>query len=119
MNNNMINIKNNNINIFPLDSDYLPISEIKKSLNMNKKPNINININNKMNENVNYINNKNENYNTLTDQQFLPEITNSNMNINMDYNNNNLFNQNYEEDDLDIFPNYPRPSLGNQENIDH
>ena len=42
------------------------------------------------------------------------------MNINMDYNNNNnLFNQNYEEDDLDIFPNYPRPSLGNQENIDH
>ena len=66
MNNNMTNIKNNNINIFPLDSDYLPISEIKKSLNMNKKPNININ--NKMNENVNYINNKNENYNTLTDQ---------------------------------------------------
>ena len=105
MNNN--NINNNAINIFPLDSDYLPISEINKKLNM--KPNINININNKMNEyNANIENNNLEN------NQSLNEITNSNMNINTELNiSNNLFNPNNDVDDLDIFPNYPRPSLGN------
>ena len=107
MNNN--NINNNAINIFPLDSDYLPISEINKKLNM--KPNINININNKMNEyNANIENNNLEN------NQSLNEITNSNMNINTELNiSNNLFNPNNDVDDLDIFPNYPRPSLGNDD----
>ena len=108
MNNNN-NINNNAINIFPLDSDYLPISEINKKLNM--KPNINININNKMNEyNANIENNNLEN------NQSLNEITNSNMNINTELNiSNNLFNPNNDVDDLDIFPNYPRPSLGNDD----
>jgi hypothetical protein len=107
MNNNM----NKNINIFPLDSDYLPISEINNK--MEKKPNINININNKMRENVDYMQN-----NALTDNQFLNEATNSNMNINTDLNtSNNLFNYNNEEDNLDIFPNYPRPSLGIDDNV--
>jgi hypothetical protein len=106
-NNIMNNNINKNINIFPIDSDYLPVSEIKKSLEM--KPNINININNKMNDNNNYMEN-----NVPTAQQFLNEITNSDMNINTDYNSNTLFNQDNKEDDLDIFPNYPRPSLGNE-----
>ena len=123
MKNNMTNYKNNNVNIYPLDSDYLPISEINKSLNSKTKPNINININNKMNENINFNNviNKNDNNtidNTLADQPFFPEITNSNMNINNEY-NNDLFNQKNEEDDLDIFPNYPRPSLGNENDFEN
>ena len=107
MNNAMNNNINKNINIYPIDSDYLPVSEIKKILEM--KPNINININNKMNDNNNYMEN-----NVPTAQQFLNEITNSDMNINTDYNSNTLFNQDNKEDDLDIFPNYPRPSLGNE-----
>ena len=123
MKNNMTNYKNNNVNIYPLDSDYLPISEINKRLNSKTKPNINININNKMNENINFNNviNKNDNNtidNTLADQPFFPEITNSNMNINNEY-NNDLFNQKNEEDDLDIFPNYPRPSLGNENDFEN
>ena len=35
------------------------------------------------------------------------------MNINVNNENNNLFNNSSGRDDLDIFPNYPRPSLGN------
>ena len=52
--------------------------------------------------------------NNLENNQSLNEITNSNMNINTELNiSNNLFNPNNDVDDLDIFPNYPRPSLGN------
>ena len=104
---------------FPADSEYLPVTDLKNNV---EKPIINININNNMNNNNNFnLNNVNDNnYETninMTNQQFMNEMTNSNMNINVNNVNNNLFNNTNEEDDLDIFPNYPRPSLGNNDHF--
>ena len=75
----------------------------------------NITKDNGANKNINNINNTNDNIkNVIKDghnanDQFLNDFTNSNMNINMTTHLN--LNNNQEEDDMDIFPNYPRPSL--------
>ena len=97
-----------------MDSEYLPVTDLKN--NLQKQPNII-----KNNNNYNYgIDNNNivDNYNSdgenvLTNNPLFNEITNSNMNINV---NNNLFNfdQKYN---FDIFPEYQRPSLGNDNNL--
>ena len=84
-------------NIFnkpPFEDNFM---EIMRN-NANKQNNVNYNPPNNMN-----VPNNNE--------QYFNDITNSNMNIYMTT-NNNLFNKGIEDDDMDIFPNYPRPSLG-------
>ena len=103
-----------NVNKEPMDSEYLPVTDLKN--NLQKQPNII-----KNNNNYNYgIDNNNivDNYNSdgenvLTNNPLFNEMTNSNMNINV---NNNLFNfdQKYN---FDIFPEYQRPSLGNDNNL--
>ena len=90
----------------PLDSGYLPVDQLKNDI---KKEEKDININNNGND---FIDNTEQNLNNMTNNPFLNEINNSNMNI--DTANNLLNNDN--GDDLDIFPNYPRPSLGNDLN---
>ena len=50
----------------------------------------------------------------MDNQDKMNEITNSNMNINT---NNNLFIKDDDDNDIDIYPNYPRPSLGNSDNF--
>ena len=112
---NIQNIQNNQIPdyMFPHDSEYLPVTDLKKNI---EKPQINNNIIGNNNNNFNLGNIKDINYegdNNLSNQQFINETTNSNMNINVNNNNNDLFNNSSGRDDLDIFPNYPRPSLGN------
>ena len=112
---NIQNIQNNQIPdyMFPHDSEYLPVTDLKKNI---EKPQINNNIIGNNNNNFNLGNIKDIKYegdNNLSNQQFINETTNSNMNININNNNNNLFNNSSGRDDLDIFPNYPRPSLGN------
>jgi hypothetical protein len=100
--------------MFPHDSEYLPVTELKKNI---EKPPININIIDK-NNNLPLKNIQDLNYGAdinPINQQFINETTNSNMNININNTNNNLFN-NSGRDDLDIFPNYPRPSTGNSNN---
>jgi phospholipid-transporting ATPase len=96
-----------------------------KNISINKKANDdqvgikNITVNNQPNDGYNRIkkitvnNGKNNNVYrnsidnmTLNSNQFF-NVTNSNMNINT---NTQLFNN--QEDDMDIFPNYQRPSLG-------
>ena len=57
------------------------------------------------------VNNYQNNTNNITNTQFYNDVTNSNMNMNLNT-NLNLFN-NQKEDDMDIFPNYPKPFLGN------
>ena len=57
------------------------------------------------------VNNYQKDMNNNTNNKFLNDVTNSNMNINLNT-NLNLFN-NQEEDDMDIFPHFPNPSLGN------
>ena len=107
-------------NIEPMDNnDYLPVTDLKKNLEI--KPNNNIINNNVNNYNFNLNDNKffpSDNYqaeNVLTNQP-LNEMTNSNMNININNDNNNLFNAN-EQYNFDIFPEYPRPSDGNKYNF--
>ena len=100
--------------MFPHDSEYLPVTELKKNI---EKPPININIIDN-NNNLPLKNIQDLNYGAdinPINQQFINETTNSNMNININNTNNNLFN-NSGRDDLDIFPNYPRPSTGNSNN---
>ena len=111
------NIQNTQISDykFPADSEYLPVTDLKQNV---EKPQINININNNINNNFNLNNVKDNNYNYQTDhnttnQHLMNEMSYSNMNINVNNPNNYLFNNVNEGDDLDIFPNYPRPSLGN------
>ena len=103
INNSINNHKNNNnINIkIPLDNDYIPVEELKKYLNNTQ--NVNNNIQNIPQQNINF---KNANY--LDNQQNMNELTNSNMNINT---NNNLFIKDDDENDIDIYPNYPSSRL--------
>ena len=57
------------------------------------------------------------NYNNIpiNNEQYLNDFTNSNMNMNMTT-NNNLFNNDLE-DDMDIYPNFPRSSFGKSNNL--
>ena len=72
-------------------------------------------VNNNNNEkNKSIFNNNHKNINTQNNN-YTNDITNSNMNMNLTT-NLNLF-ENQGEDDMDIFPNYPRPSLGTNNNI--
>ena len=60
------------------------------------------------------LNEKNDLFpNNINNENNINDITNSNMNINT---NANLF-ANQEYDDMDVFPNYPRPSLGTNDNL--
>ena len=63
---------------------------------------------------VNNINLKSRENNSLSNINS-NDVTNSNMNMNVTT-HLNLFN-NQEEDDMDIFPNYPRPSIGKSNNL--
>ena len=51
----------------------------------------------------------------INNEQYLNDFTNSNMNMNMTT-NNNLFNNDLE-DDMDIYPNFPRSSFGKSNNL--
>ena len=108
------NILSNNA---PEDDGYVGIKNIaNKPEFLQNYPNDNnltnsIKLTNDSNANLNDINKTND-----IDQQYLNDYTNSNMNININNNNTNLFNNN-EKDDLDIFPNYPRPSLQESNNF--
>ena len=90
----------------PLDG-YVRIENITKdnaaNKNINNLNNIKDNIKNEMKDRRN------------TDDQLLNDYTNSDMNMNMTTHLN--LNNNQEEDDMDIFPNYPRPSLITQKKI--
>jgi hypothetical protein len=88
----------------PLDG-YVRIENITKDNEANK------NINN-LNNNKDKIKNEIKDVNNTKDQ-FLNDYSNSDMNITTHLNLNN----NQEEDDMDIFPNYPRPSLITQKKI--
>ena len=99
--NGYVEIKNFTANPAPIPQDNNGYFEIK---NTSIKPPFEDNYMNIKNK-INYLNSGNNN-----NGKFLNDITNSNMNMNLTT-NQNLFN-NQEEDDLDIYPNYPKPSLG-------
>ena len=99
--NGYVEIKNFTTNPAPIPQDNNGYFEIK---NTSIKPPFEDNYMNIKNK-INYLNSANNN-----NGKFLNDITNSNMNMNLTT-NQNLFN-NQEEDDLDIYPNYPKPSLG-------
>ena len=101
---------------FPKDSEYLPVDKLKENNILQNQMNNNLDNNIINNNNNNVINFLNYPQNALTEQQYLNDNTNSYMNINVSNNNDNLFNKN-PDDDLDIFPNYPRPSPRNSQNF--
>jgi hypothetical protein len=90
----------------PDENGYIGIKNIslKSPIQDNNFGVNNINMNTREN-NINHFSNINSN-----------DVTNSNMNMNVTT-HLNLFN-NQEEDDMDIFPNYPRPSIGKNNNLD-
>ena len=97
----------------PQDSDVDEIrnKNIKPHLEYNFKEGNRLIINKEkdINENKNeYLNSPNN-----TNEQFLNNINNSNMNMNITTSPHLFINQ---EDDMDVFPNYPRPSLGTSNN---
>ena len=89
----------------PDENGYIGIKNIslKSPIQDNNFGVNNINMNTREN-NINHFSNINSN-----------DVTNSNMNMNVTT-HLNLFN-NQEEDDMDIFPNYPRPSIGKNNNL--
>ena len=74
----------------------------------------------KKNNNFNLKNVRDNNYDTnndLNNPQFINEMTNSNMNINTNNTNSNIINEHDIPYNFDIFPDYQRPSLGNNNNF--
>ena len=51
-----------------------------------------------------------------SNRQYMTDFTNSNININLNPNSTTLFKNNVE-DDMDIFPNYTRPSVSDSNNF--
>ena len=62
------------------------------------------------------VNNYQKDMNKHTKNNTLNDISNSNMNMNLNT-NLNLFNNQEEDDDMDIFPNFQNPSLGNSADL--
>ena len=106
-------------NKFPEDSDYLPVTDLKNNIAFNQ-PQYNRIIDIKKNNNFNLKNVRDSNYdanNDLNNPQFINEMTNSNMNINTNNTNSNIINEHDIPYNFDIFPDYQRPSLGNNNNF--